>query len=182
MKEGTILRSFDAKDEKKVTLRAPKWGDLDDFLFFINSLVEEGADILVNMKKTREEEINFISRILSELEKDKMVSVVAEVDGKMVGHVEVTRRPGYSCHVGNLGISLIAAYRDTGIAQELMLEAETQAKRLGMEMIQLEVYERNRRAIHVYEKTGYRIVGRVPGDIKRDGLSLDTLIMVKTLA
>lgn len=181
MKEGTIFRSFAARDGRTVTLRAPKWGDLDDFLHFINSLVEEGADILVNTKKTREEEMTFVSRTLTGIEGDKMVSVVAEVEGRFAGHVEVTRRPGYSSHVGNLGISLIRDFRDAGIGQELMLEAETQAKKLGIELIQLEVYERNKRAVHVYEKTGYSVVGRVPGDIKRDGLYLDTLLMVKSI-
>ncbi len=181
MKEGTIYRNFTARDGRKVTLRAPRWDDLDDFLLFINGLVDEGADILLDTKKTRDEEMEFVSRTLSNMEKDKMASVVAEVDGRLVGHVEVNRRQGFAGHTGNLGISIINGFRDAGVGQELMLEAETQARKIGVELIKLEVYERNKRAVHVYEKTGYRVIGRVPGDIKRDGLYLDTLIMVKDL-
>jgi len=52
MKAGTIIREFVAKDGREVTLRAPRWDDLDDMLEFINSLVEEGADIMINTKQT----------------------------------------------------------------------------------------------------------------------------------
>ena len=92
MKEGTIFRSFKAKDGRKVTLRAPKWGDLDDCLHFINSLVEEKAMIMMNEKQTRDSEIGWISQLLSSVERDKMVAVVAEVDGRLVGSCEITPR------------------------------------------------------------------------------------------
>jgi hypothetical protein len=61
MKKGTIYRSFNSKDGRQVTLRAPKWSDINDFLYFINSLVEEKAMILMNDKQTRDNEIGWIS-------------------------------------------------------------------------------------------------------------------------
>jgi hypothetical protein len=56
MRAGTVYRRFTANYGKKVTLRAPKWSDLDDIRDFINSLVEEGANILIDTKQTRESE------------------------------------------------------------------------------------------------------------------------------
>jgi len=56
MREGFIIRRFRARDGREVTLRAPRWSDLDDMLEFINSLVEEGAEINVNQKTTRDAE------------------------------------------------------------------------------------------------------------------------------
>ena len=84
MKSGKIVRSFFAKDGRKVVLRTPKWEDLDDFLEIINSLVDEGADILRTERVSKEEEIDFLSKVLSRLEKDEMFYLVAEVDGKVV--------------------------------------------------------------------------------------------------
>ena len=84
MKEATILRSFEAKDGKKVMLRAPKWSDLDDYLHFINSLVEEKAMIMMNEKQTRDSEIGWISQLLSSVERDKKVALIAEVNGRLV--------------------------------------------------------------------------------------------------
>jgi RimJ/RimL family protein N-acetyltransferase len=181
MKEGTILRSFDAKDGKKVTLRAPKWGDLDDYLYFINSLVEEKAMILMNEKQNRDSEIDWISRLLSGVERDKIAALIAEADGRLVGSCEINPKRGYSAHLGSLGISLLDGYREIGIGQEIMLETEKLAKRLGIEVVELEVFAINARAIHVYEKVGYKVTGRVPDAIKWDDGYIDSLIMVKRI-
>jgi ribosomal protein S18 acetylase RimI-like enzyme len=179
MKAGTILQEFEARDCRKVVLRTPTWGDLDDMLEFINSLVEEEAMILMEVKQTRDQEIDWLARALSNMEKGRHVRVVAEVDGRMVGQCEVALGSGRKSHVGALGISVKRGYRDVGIGQELMREAERHASRLGLEKIKLEVFATNDRAIHVYEKMGYRAVGRVPGEIKHKGEYVDSLYMVK---
>lgn len=77
MKAGTFIRSFTAKDGREVILRAPKWSDLDDMLDFINSLIEENAEIADDTKKTREQEIDWLARHLINLEKDRNIVVVA---------------------------------------------------------------------------------------------------------
>ncbi len=182
MKEGTIYRSFTARDGRKVTLRAPKWGDLDDMLQFINGLVEEKAMIMMNEVQTRDSEIGWLSTLLSSVEKDKMVAVVAEVDGRFAGSCEITPKRGYLSHLGSLGISLVTDYRDAGIGQEMMLEAERQVKHLGVEVVDLEVFEENARAIHTYEKVGYKITGRIPDGVKYGGDYMDALIMTKRIA
>lgn len=182
MKEGTILRSFDARDGKRVTLRAPRWGDLDDFLHLINSLVEEKAMIIINEKQTRDFEVGWISQLLSGVERDKIAALIAEVDGRLVGSCQINLKKGYLAHLGSLGISLLDGYRDIGIGQEMMLEAEKQASRLGVEVVELEVFAANARAIHVYEKVGYKVTGRVPNAVKWNGGYMDSLIMVKRIS
>ena len=182
MKAGTLFRGFKAKDGRDVILRAPRWSDLDDMLDFINSLVEEGAEITVDTKKTRDEEVDWLARLLSSVEKGRHVAIVAEVDGRFVGQVEVGSRGGRSKHVGNLGISIRDGYRDAGIGTELMLEAEAQARRLGIKIIFLEVYATNKRARHVYEKAGYSEVGCLPKAALRDGEYIDSIMMSKEIA
>ncbi len=181
MRAGTVFRRFTAEDCREVTLRAPKWSDLDDMLEFINSLVEEGANILVDTKQTRESEIEWLARLLTSLEKDKKVVVVAEVDGRFVGQTEVTPKGGRSRPVGTIGVALRGGNRDVGIGSELMREAETQSRRLGMEILQLEVFASNERARHVYEKVGYREAGRWPREVKKDGAYIDAILMSKDI-
>ncbi|MCJ7469534.1 hypothetical protein MUO74_03410 [Candidatus Bathyarchaeota archaeon] len=53
---GKIVKSYVAKDGRKVILRTPKWEDLDDMLALINSLVEEKANIIKTVNMTRDEE------------------------------------------------------------------------------------------------------------------------------
>jgi len=181
MRAGTVFRRFTAKDGRHVILRAPKWSDLDDMLEFINSLVEEGANILADTKQTRESETDWLARLLTSLEKDKQVVVVAEVDGRFVGQTEVTPKGGRSRHVGTIGIALKDGYRDVNIGSELMREAEAQSRRLGLEILQLEVFASNDRALHVYEKAGYSEAGRWTREIKKDGAYIDAILMSKEI-
>jgi len=182
VKDGTFIRSFTAKDGREVVLRAPKWSDLDDMLFFINSLVEEGAEIAAITKKSRDHEIDWVASLLSRLERDKMVSVVADVDGRFIGHVEVSPKGGRSSHVGVLGIAILDGFREVGIGTEMMKEAEAQAKRLGLEIMTLDVYATNERARHVYGKVGYCEVGCLPKGAVKDGEYIDVVMMTKEIA
>jgi len=179
LKEGTFIRRFRARDGAEVTLRAPMWSDLDDMLEFINSLVEEGAEILATEKKTREEEADWLAQHLSAVEKDRKIAIAADVDGRFIGQVEVRPQGGYSHHVGVLGLAIRDGYR--GIGTELMKEAEVQSRRLGLEMLTLDVFATNSRARRLYEKLGYRAVGRVPKAILKDGDYKDSVIMTKDL-
>jgi len=181
LKEGTFIRRFKAKDGREVTLRAPRWSDLEDMLEFINSLVEEGAKIMATEKKTRDEEIDWLAKHLSDLEKNRKVAIAAEVDARFIGQVEVKRRGGYSRHVGALGIAIHDGYRDIGIGTELMKEAEAQARQMEIEIMTLEVFANNSRARHLYEKLGYRVVGCEPKAILKDGVYIDNIIMAKEL-
>ena len=182
MKAGTVVREFRAKDGREVTLRAPKWDDLDDMLHVINSLVDEGVDIMVDTKQTREQEVEWLAGHITKIENDNEAVIVAEVDGRFVGQVEVTPQSMRSKHVGVLGIALKDGYREIGIGTELMKEAETQSRRLGLEILNLEVFATNERAKHVYEKVGYRVVGAWPKAIKKDGIYLDAVLMSKELS
>ena len=182
MRPGTLLGKFQARDGREVTLRAPRWSDLDDMLDFINSLVDESAPILKETKMTREGEIDWLARFLSRLEKGKIVGIVAEVDGRFVGQVEVSPGSERSNHLGRLGISLRDGFRDVGIGTEMMLEAETQARALGLEVVTLEVFATNERAIHVYEKVGFTVVGRIPRGARMPEGYVDVLIMTKEIS
>jgi RimJ/RimL family protein N-acetyltransferase len=179
MRPGTIFRKFQARDGQEVTLRAPQWSDLDDMLEFINSLVDERAPILKDTKMTREGEVDWLARLLSKIEKDQIVAVAAEVDGRFVGQSEVAPKYGRSRHVGVLGISLRDSYGDIGIGTELMREVEHQALNLGIEIITLDAFSSNARALHLYKKMGYHEVGRVPRGNMMNGEYFDDVIMVK---
>ena len=178
---GTVLYVFTAKDGREVILRTPKWEDLNDALEFINSLVEEDAMILMNTKKTREQEIDWLLENMKKLEKGKIIMITAEVDGRMVGIVEIRPHFGKMSHVGSLGISIKKGYRGIGIGFDLMKEAEKHAIHMRLKTMQLEVFEKNERAIHVYEKMGYKVTGRIPEGVLQNDEYMDVLIMTRKL-
>lgn len=181
MKSGKIVRSFFAKDGRKVVLRTPRWEDLDDFLEIINSLVDEGADILRTERVSKEEEIDFLSKVLSRLEKDEMFYLVAEVDGKVVAVSEISKRGGYEKHVGVIGIAIRNGFRDLGIGTEIMKALVEQAQKMGLKVLTLSAFATNKSAIHVYEKVGFVQTGTIPKKHFKEGKYIDEIILTKVL-
>ena len=178
MKAGKILHRFTAKNGKEVILRHPKWEDLDDLLEFINSLVEEGADITLYEKVTRDQEADWLGTELASLEKGERFSLVAEVDKKAISTSNLWRKKGYSSHVGGVAIGISKNYRDIGIGTQLMKILISQAKIMGLKILTLVVNSTNKRAIHVYEKMGFKETGRIPKGYCRNRKYIDEVIMI----
>jgi len=181
MKTGEIINIFDAKDGRKVILRTPTWEDLDDLLDLINSVIEEGADITMNEKVTREQEADWLSIQLVETEKGNRFILLAEVEGKVVANSVITKKTGYSEHVGDLGIVIKDGFRDIGIGTEILNRLVAYAQESGLMLLQLGVFSTNARAKHVYENVGFREVGCIPNEIFKDGKYIDHIRMVKEL-
>lgn len=95
MKPGHVFKTFTAKDGTLVTLRAPRWEDLDDLLAYINGLVDEGADIVRDQPIPRAQEAEWLGRTLAKIEMDKSIWIVVEVDGRVIANAGVTREKGY---------------------------------------------------------------------------------------
>jgi RimJ/RimL family protein N-acetyltransferase len=181
MKTGKTIRSFIAKDGLKAVLRTPKWEDLDDLLELVNSLVDEKAEIATTEKFSREEEIDWLSKALSRLEKSETLYLVAEVSGKVVAVSEINKRGGYEKHVGVIGIAIKSDFRDLGIGTEIMKTLVEQAREMGLKVLMLATFASNKRAIHVYEKAGFVQTGRIPKKHFKEGKYIDEVIMTKLL-
>ncbi len=181
MKPGTVIQEFTARDGRKVVLRTLKWEDLDDLLGFINSLVEERANIIRTEKASREEEIEWLARVFSRQEKGEMFCLVAEVDGRVVANSEIVKGRGYAGHAGVIGIAIKKGFRDVGIGTEMMKVLVEQATQMGLKVLTLSAFATNERAIHVYRKLGFVETGRIPRKFFKDGAYIDEVIMVKML-
>ncbi len=181
MKPGRILGNFCAKDGRKVVLRTPKWEDLDDLMRLINSLVEESADISRVEKVSRDEEIDWLSKVLGRLEKGETFYLVAEVCGRVIASSEVDLRTGYERHVGVIGIAVANGFRDLGIGAEIMKTLVGQARAMGLEVLTLTVFATNQRAIHVYKKMGFVQTGTIPKKHFKDGKYIDEVLMTYVL-
>ncbi len=166
-------------------LRALKWEDLDNCVAFINDLVgerdtEPNLGIIADTKQTREKEAEWLANQLTGIEKGNIVSVAAEVRGRLVGNGSVTRGSYEDTqHHGYLGIAILKKHRDLGIGLEMMRTLVRESWRAGLKTIQLEVFANNPRAVHVYEKTGFRQSGRIPKKMLRRGKFIDSIVMTR---
>ena len=176
-----VYKEFHDKDAREVILRAPRMEDLDDLLEFINSLVDEGADILVTEKTSRETEADWLGRLLADIEKGRVIDVCAEVAGKVVGNSEVHKGTGKRSHTGSLGVALREGYRDEGIGTEMLRILADESRKSGLKLLRLSVFDSNQRARHVYEKVGFREVGRIPKAIRKGEGYVDEVYMALEL-
>jgi ribosomal-protein-alanine N-acetyltransferase len=85
--------------------------------------------------------------------------LVAAGQDAVVGYCAVLLRAGSR----KARLYSIAAARGSGIGRTLLVAAEHTAAARGCEEVRLEVREDNARAISLYEKCGYRRLGRKPG-------------------
>jgi ribosomal-protein-alanine acetyltransferase len=90
------------------------------------------------------------------------ISLVAKENEKIVGfiigriHVE---RKSLIGHI--LTIDILPAYRRKGIAVKLLQEIERIFKEKGVKVCHLEVREDNVAALSLYQKSGYKKIGRL---------------------
>ena len=174
-------RTFKAKDGREVVLRSIRWEDLDDCIQFINSLVEEGADILRDTKVSREEEADWLGKRLASVDKGELIDIIAEVDGKMVANSEVEKRSGLMSHVGYLGIGIKANYRGIGIGTRIMQTLKEESKKAGLKILVLDAFATNKTAQALYRKMGFQDAGRIPKAICKNGKYIDLIRMTLEL-
>jgi RimJ/RimL family protein N-acetyltransferase len=56
-----------------------------------------------------------------------------------------------------------------------------ESRKAGMKTVELEVFANNPRATHVYEKTGFKEVGRIPKKMLRKERFIDAVVMAREL-
>jgi RimJ/RimL family protein N-acetyltransferase len=113
-------------------------------------------------------EQNVIKTIKSLAESEKGIYLVAERDGKIVGHAFLEPLHLQSiCHVAQLSIGVHHGWQEKGIGTALMKELIAWAKQSAtIEKIELNVRASNSRAIALYKKMGFIEEGRLKNRIK----------------
>ena len=108
---------------------------------------------------------NFIKSII---DSDKDDILIAKEKNQIMGFALVQEQttPPYHCFVFHryaylMDIVVDPAYRGKGVGKALLQEVKDWAKNRELEYIELNVLTQNRRAIEIYEKTGYEECSKV---------------------
>ncbi|MAH42367.1 hypothetical protein CL614_01425 [archaeon] len=164
---GKVLKEFDIeKDGKKLSVKfrfLKKNEDAEEMTKYINNIVSEKDNWLSMVKVvTLEQESNFLKSKLKE-QGGKNKYVVVDVDGKFSGSAEVRFGMMGNSHTCSFGISLLDYVRGMGIGTKLMEFLIKFAKKNGAEILYIEAYKGNKRALHIYEnKLGFKEYGVKP--------------------
>ncbi len=166
MEFGKVRKTFQSKKGNSVVFRYPKEEDLEDMLAYANALIAEDTFVDLSGKPiTREEEEKWLREGIEQMEKKEKVHLVVEVNGKHAGNAELRRGKLRRSHGAEIGISLAKQYREEGIGTELLRALIDEGRHLGLRLLTLNCFEGNDRALHVYEKLGFKKVGVIPGAI-----------------
>ncbi|MDF3605131.1 GNAT family N-acetyltransferase [Paracoccus sp. DMF-8] len=109
---------------------------------------------------------------------------VAEADGQVLGTSHVGRnRPGPASHVANASFATAPAARGRGVARALVEHAKGWARDQGFRAMQFNfVVSTNADAVHLWQKAGFEIVGRLPAAFHHPSHGyVDALVMFNDL-
>ena len=151
---------------------------------FINSFIDEDAQIMMNKKVSLEEEKKWLKAKLEDIRKGKAVFLIAEYNSTVVGTTEIDLGIWRQSHIGHLGITIKKGYRGVGLGGYLMREIIKLAKKElepKPKIIKLDVFPGNKPAIALYRKCGFKRVARVPKQIYFKGQLRDEIIMLLCL-
>lgn len=134
---------------------------LRDYLDMVNDATNVGRWIGRTEPVSEEKERRWIRKKLEE--KAPLFSMLEKESGRFIGNIELM---DVRDAVGELGIAITAAQQDRGFGSEAVPALAAYGMReLGLRRIFLKVYPGNARAIHVYEKCGFRAYDRTERDI-----------------
>lgn len=109
---------------------------------------------------------------------------VAEADGSVVAtYVMKANQPGQGGHVANCGYMVDPSASGRGIGETLCRHSMAEAVRLGFLAMQFNfVVSTNARAVALWKRCGFEIVGTVPRSFRHPSLGLvDTFVMYRSL-
>ena len=107
-------------------------------------------------------------------------TVVAEVDGKVVGLCNLGVGRGRMAHTGHIGVMVHDDYASRGLGTAMLRATIDLAERwLGLERLELDVYTDNATAIHLYKKFDFVIEGTKRAFALRDGEYADAYVMAR---
>lgn len=106
------------------------------------------------------------------------IMLVVELQGDIIALGTLATLPGSrQSHVAEVGIGVLKEFWGNGIASILLDELLHFAKETSLKVITLEVVQENKRAIALYKKFGFMIVGSLSKRLHADQKYYDTYVM-----
>lgn len=108
------------------------------------------------------------------------ITLVAVLDGQIVGNAGLRRLAGRRIHCGNIGMGVHDDFAGRGIGTALLAALVDAADNwLAIKRLELTVYVDNAPAIRLYEKFGFETEGRLKAFAFRNGDYVDAFTMAR---
>lgn len=173
-------KEFTAKDGTKFILRELRFSDVKQLMNEINSIADEPKNgLLINKKMNLREAKVWLKSVLKEIKKKERVLLAVEINKKIVGECGTNREKWKKNHIAMMGIGLLKEARGKGIGTIVIKELIklTKKRMKGLEFIDLSHFDYNKRARHIYQKIGFKQIGRLPKFSKERDVYSDEIFM-----
>jgi len=169
------------KNGDKTIIRHVKESDVNGIWNNFNEVVDEGIYIPVLFPVKSEFEKNSWYNNIKKLNDICIVAINKSLKSpnNVIGMCEVSSIEwDAASHVGSLGIIVQKIYRDMGIGFNLIDLAIRESKRLNhKEKIILSCFSNNERALYLYKKMGFQIIGIRKNQFFMDSKYYDEVLM-----
>lgn len=171
------------RDGRTAQFRAPCENDAAEMVEYLRAAAGQ-TEYLANypeeIRYTEESEKVYLRNCL---EDENALMIVCIVDGKLAGNCQIVfQRNIKTKHRATVMIALLEEYWGLGIGSAMFAEMEAAARSLGTAQLELEMVEGNERALRLYRKMGFTVVGQIPDAYRlRSGCSCAAVFMTKTL-
>ena len=149
------------RDGTEVTLRPMLESDEAALLAFFRRLSLEDRQFLRD-DVTRPE---LIHAWCQHIDYNRVLPILAECEGRIVGDATLHRRFGWMRHLGEIRVATDPFYRRHGLASVMAREIFYLALQAGLDKMAAEVGADQQAAIKVFEKIGFRQEARLDGHI-----------------
>lgn len=140
-------------DGKQIALRLMGAGDRDEVLSFAQSLPEDDL-LFLSIDITQPEAVD---QWVESLKAGRNYTVLAEADGRLVGHGTLYRSElHWMRHLGEIQLLLSPEVRGRGLGKILANELFALAQELGLQKIVARMAYEQRGAKQVFERLGFR--------------------------
>ena len=164
LKEGQLVKVVPLEGEQ-VRCRHPRWQDIPAYVEMCQILHRErvrayhaDTDFALGCQR--------LAQIMVEVETGGASHLLLETAGRIIGEGRMEPRNRV---MGVLGIKIIGEYRGRGLGTALMEILAGEARAMGLQRIYLTLFANNAPARRLYEKMGYREVGRIAEWFSEEG-------------
>ncbi len=174
---GKVIEEFDINN-RKVRFRYPVKSDAKGLVAYVNIMIKDREYIGKQTPVILQEEIKWLRQTLKDMRKGNLIDIVIEMDGKIVGNAQIKRNLiDAARNSGEFALGISKEAQNLGIGTRLMRTLIQQSKLMKIRTIELDTLGPNERAIHVYEKSGFKHVGKIPNFYNHYGKYCDKVIL-----
>ncbi len=172
------------KDGREAILKSPCSSDAEKLLYVIKTASGE-TEFLARYPEEWNVGVEFEEAWINKMRSSSnALPITCYIGGTPVGTCEISFKTGIKMsHRASIGISILKDYWNIGIGSAMFTELISEAKKWGIEILELEFLEGNERGRHLYEKFGFEIVCSRPNAVKlKSGRYLSEIFMQKKLS